>query len=479
MSLYTYRAVANGIRTDHPIPNLPFVDDSHIPLDDRVAIEAIGRHKADDMHGREDSCADGGWLAFTTDPLRHDLGWVVRWHPEHGRSVMVYRDDDIASVHMVMGYEEQAALLFRAGGYWWDGTNWYRPGQVWDGPDEKYYRRPVPAAVTVTAKDTLTGGDPARARVLPITELDVESVLDSPPAGDWRDALALWVSRHGGDPARAVVSLAAPELTGDQLVSVAEMAGIAGIGASTLRAYVSRREGDVPLPQSTVGGRSMWARLVAEEWAEQRRRSAEGRIEAVGVDRETGPLPPGIAEVWTRFSRSFFSQLWERPTWRKRWALRWRTETAVREIAETLSWDVAADVTKLVPVHDLAHTLRLAILQEFTHGQALDRSIAERDEHDPSERYRNDSATRPWEEWGFYGITPRVARILDWLIRHDPATAARTIEETIGEAERGPDIPRAVSERSIRKALALESTLNDDTRSDFLERVLSPDAAGT
>ena len=25
------------------------------------------------------------------------------------------------------------ALLFRAGGYWWDGATWYRPGQVWDG----------------------------------------------------------------------------------------------------------------------------------------------------------------------------------------------------------------------------------------------------------------------------------------------------------------------------------------------------------
>ena len=378
---------------------------------------------------------------------------------------------------MVMAYEEQAALLFRAGGYWWDGTTWYRPGQVWDGPDEKYYRRPVPAAVTVTAKDTLTGGDPSRARVLPITELDVEAVLDSPPIGDWRDALALWVSRRDGDPARAVVTLAAPELTGDQLVSVADMAGIASIGASTLRAYVSRREGDVPLPQSTVGGRSMWARPVAEEWAEQRRRSAEGRIEAVVVDRETGPLPPGIAEVWTRFSRSFFAQLWERPTWRKRWALRWRTETAVREIAETLSWDVAADLTKLVPIYDLAHVLRLAMLQEFAQGQALERSSAERDEHDPSERYRNDSATRQWEERGYYGFMPRTTRMLDWLIRHAPATAAHSIEEVIGEAERRLDIPRQVSERSIKKALSLDGTLDKEVRHEFLERVFSPGAA--
>ena len=45
LALYTYRAVANGLRTDHPIPDLPFVDDSHIPLDDPEAIEAVGRRR--------------------------------------------------------------------------------------------------------------------------------------------------------------------------------------------------------------------------------------------------------------------------------------------------------------------------------------------------------------------------------------------------------------------------------------------------
>ena len=63
-------------------------------------------------------------MAFTTDPVRHDLGWLVRWHPEHGRSVVLFRDDEIASVH---GAFEGTALLFRAGGYWWDGITWYGP----------------------------------------------------------------------------------------------------------------------------------------------------------------------------------------------------------------------------------------------------------------------------------------------------------------------------------------------------------------
>ena len=54
LTLYGSRAVANGLRTDHPIPGLPFVDDAHIPVDDPAAIEAIGRHPGGKTWGRED-----------------------------------------------------------------------------------------------------------------------------------------------------------------------------------------------------------------------------------------------------------------------------------------------------------------------------------------------------------------------------------------------------------------------------------------
>ncbi|WP_173094501.1 hypothetical protein [Actinomadura verrucosospora] len=33
----------------------------------------------------------------------------------------------------------------------------------------------------------------------------------------------------------------------------------------------------------------------------------------------------GTAELRKRFTKTFFSELWERPVVRKRWALRWRT----------------------------------------------------------------------------------------------------------------------------------------------------------
>ena len=92
------------------------------------------------MWGREDRCRGGGWEAFTTDPIRHDLAWCVRWHPDYGRSVLLYRDEDAAQAYELW---YGAQLLYRSGGYWWDGTTWYRPSQVWDVASEDYFRRPV------------------------------------------------------------------------------------------------------------------------------------------------------------------------------------------------------------------------------------------------------------------------------------------------------------------------------------------------
>lgn len=493
MPLYTARPVANGLRTDHPIPDLPFVDDEHIPLDDPVAIEAIGRHRADDMHGREDRCKDGGWLVMTTDPQRHDLAWVVRWHPTYGRSVTVYRDSDAWNLHGAMMYDATTALLFRVGGYWWDGVTWYRPGQVWDGAAEHFYQRPVPAVVTVTAADLLSGGDADRATVLSITDLGVDAILGATPTGTWRNDLALWAAHRPGGSAggpqgivgadgtvdgerlrgleEAVVTLAAPELTGDQLVGVSEMAEIGGISASTLRAYISRGEGDVPLPQSTISGRSVWSRPVAEEWAEHRRRSAEGLDEALGTAWEDVSLPAGKAAVWARFSRSFFSRLWG-PGWRKRWALRWRTETAVKEIADTLSWEVVASLGKVIPVGDLSDTIQRAVLHELAFSQQLERSVRRSEELD--EFLTEQFGDVPEDEWQTYAIGSPVARMLDWLIRHEPVIAGRAIEQIIGEAGRALNIPRPIAERSIAQAIALDSTLDEPARREFLTRVLSP-----
>lgn len=466
MPLYAYRAVANGLRTDHPVPDLPFVDDSHIPVEDPEGVEQVGRHPGTDMWGRFDNVHRfGGWVAFTTDPVRHDLGWLVRWHPDHGRSVLLYRDDEVASVYE--DYQAQA-LLFRAGGYWWDGKTWYRPDQVWDAASEDWYHRPVPAAVTVTAADMLATGsaDPAHGRVLAVGDLD----LHMPQSGRWLDDLALWSGQRPAEAmTKSTVTLAAPELSADQMVAVREMAQIGGIAASTLRAYIARGEAEVPLPQASPNGRSLWARPVAEDWAEARQRSAEGVALAVSTERSGAALPIGLADLWNRFARTFYSSLWDRPTMRKRWALRWRTESAVRQVADDLGWLVAASLDRIVPDAPLTFTVERAVLDELAVGQQLDKDVRDARPADPGETpERHDS--------DFYGINRKVSKMLGWLIQHRPAAAAHAIGEIVGEAEQRLGIARQVTERSLRLALSSDSDLDKEALKEFLSRVLSPDA---
>ncbi len=461
MRVLDERPVANGLRTDHPIPDLPFLDDSHIPLDDPVAIEAVGRNKGEGMWGREDDCSygdddDGGWFAFTTDPVRHDLAWCVRSHPLHGRSVILYRDEHAPSMHEAWVYSP--ALLFRSGGYWHDGQSWYRPAQVWDGASEEYFRRIVPSAMTLTAADELDGnGDPSRARVLDTTDID----LDAPPTAlRWADDLALWAGQHDGRPLEGcIVRVSAPELAGDQLVDTAGLAEIAGIAPSTLRAYMSRRQEQVPQPQAVISGRSMWARPVAQEWAEMRRRSGEGVRDVLAADRDGAKLAPGIAEAVDRYTRIFFSALWENPARRKMWALRWRTQAQVQAVAADLGWYAAAELTgqEILSAADLGVTIKHAFLDEIAVMKNLSGS------------HGGDS------DIGGYDAVPHLAQMLEWLIRYHPATAAHIIPEITGEAERRLGVPREQTERMLRHQRNWK--LDDHRHREFYDRVLTPASA--
>ncbi|MCX4515598.1 hypothetical protein OHA27_35895 [Streptomyces sp. NBC_01619] len=161
-----------------------------------------------------------------------------------------------------------------------------------------------------------------------------------------------------------------------------------------------------------------------------------------------------------RFTRTFSGILWERPDRRKRWALRHRTETAVREVADELAFSVAAGIDETIVPYDLAATIRHAILDEFTTGQKLDRDLAIGD------------------PMPFYGITIAVARMLDWLIRHHPEAAQHAIVETIGDGERRLGIPRDVSAQSLRTALALDGKLEREQLHACLDRVLPPAKSG-
>ncbi|MGA5520061.1 hypothetical protein ACPCK2_28060 [Streptomyces pseudogriseolus] len=145
-----------------------------------------------------------------------------------------------------------------------------------------------------------------------------------------------------------MVDLTSPELAGDRLLGVPEMAALGGIKASTLRDYISRGENDVPLPQATVGGRAQWSRPVAEDWVQAGRRSSEGLRDVMSAgDRHH--LAPGAAQIRDRFSETFFSFLWKRPDIRKRWVLRQRNELSVREVADQLAFEVANSLKRITP----------------------------------------------------------------------------------------------------------------------------------
>lgn len=62
-------------------------------------------------------------------------------------------------------------------------------------------------------------------------------------------------------------------------VDVPELARLAGIETSTLRAYLSRGEADVPAPDAAVGGRRYWRKATALAWLNARTRPPTlGRI---------------------------------------------------------------------------------------------------------------------------------------------------------------------------------------------------------
>ncbi|MEU4359929.1 helix-turn-helix transcriptional regulator [Streptomyces virginiae] len=448
--------LANGLRTDHPVPGLPFVDDSHIPLDDGPeAIEAVGRHEASGMWGRYDrNRQDDSWYAFTTDPLDHSLGWSVRYHPEHGRTVLLMRDGDTSTLHNDWGGE---ALLFRAGCYWWDGTTWYRPGQVWNPVEQDHERRKARAAVTVSAADMLDGrADADKAYVGKVLTFDPEE--EAPE--NWGDHLALWAKHHqkrdGALPLdRCVVDIASPELTGAQLLGVPEMAELGGITASTLRAYISRGNSEVPQPQAMVNGRVQWARAVADDWVEARQRSYEG-IKATMSAGDRDNLSPGAAAVRDRFAANFHSTLWGRPDVRKRWILRARNEGSVREIADTLAWDVAVSLDRVLPPDVLGPTVKGAILNGFAEAIAMNRPSAARQKEEPGEK-----------SWFHLHLTVPVAKMLDWFIRHYPESAHHYIGDIVREAHDRWEIPAKATLRTLRQALSLDGKLSQEARETY------------
>lgn len=316
---------------------------------------------------------------------------------------------------------------------------------------ERHEHRPVKAAVTVTADDLLDdNAHPDGGRLLKVANTDP----DAPRPDVWNDHLALWAA-HAAERRTAPLAVRGEGVRTRTRSRPAHRHSRHGEDRQHRRLHPARLHLPPgrrrPPPQVTVNGRSLWSRPVAEDWAEQRRRSPEGAA-ATLASGDDDNLPVGASDLRQRLSRLFFNVLWERPDRRKRWALRHRTEPAVHEVAHELAYTVAANTNNIIDISNLAATIRHAFLDEFATGRELDQDI--------------DAAGT------FYGITHTVAEMLDWLVRHHPKTAQQTIAEIIGDAERRWNTPRDVSARSIRTALSLDSKLDKQARIDWLDLVL-------
>ena len=470
MSTYV-QPLANGIRTDHPVPGLPFVEDEHIPIDDPDAVEAIGRHEGVGTWGRCDTDHETGeWAAFTTDPKNPSVGWVIRFHPEHGRSVLLYRDDDATTAYSE--WFRDKPLLSRIGGYWWNGTTWYRPLQVFDWASERYVRREVHLPTVITAADLLDGtGRTERGRLARIMQLGGEqsptelaayqlhSTVPSPsaPVEQWRHDLALWASRRTDDAlpvARCVVTVNAPELFDEALLGVEEFATKAEIAASTLRSYIARDEADIPAPQATDGPRKRWAKPVVNDWLEQRRRDP-GKVATLlttsSSDADDGEdnLAPGLRTLWNRLTEVITEQLWRDGAARRRWSRPHRNEHAVRNLSSQLSWIAALHLQSTVPFEALT-----AVLEDGVMWQLQDYEKSDREVH----------------------FDPQTGRMLGWFIEHRPSRVTNLFGAIIGNAERKLGIPREVTVRSLHSSIFMDGGFKEksDQLDEFLDRVSPP-----
>lgn len=303
--------IANGLSTDHPVRGIPFADDALLPRQPQW-IENVGRHRNSGTWGRCDGAghgpatSDSQWAVFTTAPHNPDYAWSVRHHPDHGRTVVLVRNKDVASLHESWIADNELPLLFRGGGYWWDGQRWYRPRQVYDEVAATFARRLAVDAHTVTGADLLTAGgaDPTRAVLRTVEDIDPDT-----RSGNWLDGLALWAAQRP-ERARAltacVVDLEAPELDAGQLVDIEVLAAMDDLSTDLVQPMFDR--GHFPASQAVLDGRSMWSKPVAADWLETHERSAGGLRDAMSTATPENPrLVTGNAEVWDFYTDSFTS----------------------------------------------------------------------------------------------------------------------------------------------------------------------------
>lgn len=450
--------IANGIRTDHPYPNLPFVDDAHIPLEDPVAIEKIGRVDGGTTWGRRDHDErTGEWWAYTTDPHNHAYAWIVCHHPHHGRSVLLYHDRDTPSAYQTWWGDRP--VLARSGGYWWDGATWYRPAQVVDLAAEGYARRRVTHPTTQTAANLLDSTSRASwGREYKIAGFEPVTVDDQ----QWRNDLAYWATQQdlrtdtpGLD--HCLVGLNAPELS--QLLGFDEIAEVIGESASKLREdYEHDFPEKLPVPQAVVNGQPRWSRPVVQDWREERRRD---RPEDILTGRSFGSSP-AVHALWSKLDTSFSTDLPASHPEPSGIVQRFLSSLAApsqsRNLAHELSWRAALHSQDMLPpLQPMLHVIEQAVLREFQTAPEPPGGVRELD------------------------LTPMTGHLLVWFVWHQPQYVPALFGHIVGAAERDDVLPRDIAINTLRSTILFEADqerFTEMTLKDYLDACLPPTSEG-
>ncbi|MGW8729233.1 hypothetical protein ACWGNF_24785 [Streptomyces sp. NPDC055808] len=448
--------VANGLRTDHPVPGLPFINDERLLLDNPDAIERTGRNQGEGLWGRADRLPGGGWVAFTTETKNRVFAWAVHQHPEHGRTVLLIRDRDLSGLHHEWMYGHNG-FLYRHGGYWWDGADWYRPQQIVDRAYEGYVARPVAGAVT--ALDFLAR--PATSHTARVEKIAHFTAAEG-PLPHWREHLALWASHR--KPAsrpldQCVVDIQAPELDPGHFVDRAGLAQIAELTPKDLpHPKYGRR--DLPPPQAESDEGPRWSRPVARDWAEQYHR-VHGPEKLLSATTRFGTdQPQGLVDDHNRLTTIIIDSLQDATADGKKNRLFTRSSTPNHEEqAAHLAWWPAVAINDgtdgFIPIAAVRTTIVEAVLGGFA------RDVADSDA--PTPALLGD-------------IRGDVVHLIGWYIQREPQHTPALFGEICLDARMRFDLdPKDVGDL-LRRSLNLDSTIDSRTLNALLDLALPPSA---
>ncbi|MFJ2478304.1 hypothetical protein ACIOWI_36060 [Streptomyces sp. NPDC087659] len=435
-----FRPVANGLRTDHPVPGLPFINDERLPLNNPDAIERTGRDQGEGLWGRTDPLPGGGWVAFTTEPKNRAYAWAVHYHPEHGRTVVLVTDGSWSGLHHDWMYGN-TGFLYRHGGYWWDGTAWHRPGVVFDGAYERYDVRPVQDARTVTAADLLSHpADAGKAKIATIAGFTAHKTA----LPNWRDHLALWAEHRRRVPdarplEECVVDLQAPELEPGRLVDRAGMARIASIAEADLP-LPGYEEHKMPEPQAHGASGPLWSQPVARDWAEQHHRDhGPGALLSATTSFGT-PQPQGLVDDHNHLTKVIQGD-----------------GKQTEEAAKNLAWWPAVSLTvgpeSHLPMSALRTTLIEAVLSHLATNDMKERSGI---------------WLRP--------LRRDVVKVFDWYVQRKPDHTAGLLSEICLDARTRLDVDPESVGQLFRRSLDRDSALGKETIDALLDAALPPSA---